>query len=81
MKNFRQRVNTPLYVILDFMIDHSGNCGKTFFKKLRASTTVRRMFGTLHMLSCFSHVLLFVTPWTVACKASVHGILQARILE
>ena len=24
----------------------------------------------------FSHVLLFVTPWT-----TVHGILQARILE
>ena len=27
-----------------------------------------------------SHVQLFVTPWTVVCKA-VHGILQARILE
>ena len=55
------------------MIDHSGNCGKTFFKKLRlaASTVVRRMFGTLHMLSCLSRILLFVTPWTVACKASL----------
>ena len=23
----------------------------------------------------------FVTPWTVACQSSVHGISQARILE
>ena len=32
-------------------------------------------------LSLFSHVQLFVTPWTVALQAplSVHGILQARI--
>ena len=29
-----------------------------------------------------SHVWLFVTPWTVALQApSVHGILQARVLE
>ena len=28
------------------------------------------------------HVLLFATPWTIACQApSVHGILQARGLE
>ena len=34
------------------------------------------------MLSHFSHVWLFVTPWTVARQGfSVHGILQARILE
>ena len=31
------------------------------------------------VLSPFSCVQLFETPWTVAC--SVHGILQARILE
>ena len=31
----------------------------------------------------FSQVRLFATPWTVAHQAplSVHGILQARILE
>ena len=30
----------------------------------------------------FSHVQLFVTPWTVACQALLSmGILQARILE
>ena len=27
------------------------------------------------------HVLPFVAPWTLACQAPVHGILQARILE
>ena len=37
-----------------------------------------------NVLSCFSRVWLFETPWTVACSLpgfSVHGILQARILE
>ena len=34
------------------------------------------------MLSHFSHVQLFVTPWTVAHQASLSmGVLQARILE
>ena len=35
------------------------------------------------MLSCFIHVWLFVTLWTVCSSpgSSVHGILQARILE
>ena len=33
------------------------------------------------MLSCFSRVWLFVTPWTVAWGISVHEILQATILE
>ena len=28
-----------------------------------------------------SRVRLFATPWTVAHQASVHGILQAGILE
>ena len=32
------------------------------------------------VLSCFSHVRLFATPWS-APGFSVHGILQARILE
>ena len=32
------------------------------------------------MLSCFSHVQHFATPWTVCSPpdSSVHGILQAR---
>ena len=33
------------------------------------------------MLGCFSRIWLFATPWTVACQAPIHGILQARILE
>ena len=33
------------------------------------------------MFSYFSHVQLSVTSWTMACRSSVHGILQARILE
>ena len=32
-------------------------------------------------LSCFSHVLLLATPWTITRQTPVHGILQARILE
>ena len=32
-------------------------------------------------LSCSPHVGLLTTLWTVACQGSVHGILQARILE
>ena len=28
-----------------------------------------------------SNVQLFVTPWTVACQAPIHGIFQARTLE
>ena len=54
-----------------------------------------RMFGMIkwilaliwsHQLHCAcmlsrSIVCLFVTPWTTAHIASVHGILQARILE
>ena len=40
------------------------------------------MWKILCVLSHFSHVQLFATPWTVVCQTpSVHGILQARILE
>ena len=38
--------------------------------------------STSFLLSHFSRVWLFVTPWTVACQALLStGILQARILE
>ena len=38
--------------------------------------------SSLCILSCFSCVQLFVTLWTIARPgSSVHGILQARILE
>ena len=29
----------------------------------------------------FSHVRLFVTPWSAALQAPVEGLLQARILD
>ena len=36
----------------------------------------------MHVLNCFSHVQLFRSWWTVSPPgSSVHGILQARILE
>ena len=34
------------------------------------------------VVSCFSHVQLFETLWTIACQAPLSmGILQARMLE
>ena len=33
------------------------------------------------MLTCFSHVGLFVTLWTVKSQVPFHGIFPARILE
>ena len=40
------------------------------------------LINMLLLLSRFSHVQLFVTPWTVACQAPLSmEILQARILE
>ena len=38
--------------------------------------------GLRALLSCFSCVRLFVILWTISLPgSSVHGILQARILE
>ena len=51
----------------------------TFKKRLREKLSCFK-WGCL--LSHFSHVQLFATPWTVAHQASLSmGILQARILE
>ena len=50
-----------------------GDSGREKTFKLSSINTLKESF---------SRVQLFVTPWTVACQApSVHGILQARILE
>ena len=47
----------------------------TFFGSLRTA-----MYAC--MLSCFSHVWVFATPWTVACQIPLFmGILEARMLE
>ena len=37
--------------------------------------------GSFCVISCFSHVQLFATLWTVAHQVLLHGILQTRILE
>jgi len=44
--------------------------------------SIASIFYCVWVLTQFSHVQLFVTPWTVACQAPLSmGILQARILE
>ena len=55
----------------------------TFVKLIKWITqAVNCNVGYACMLSCFSRVQLCVTPWTAARQgSSVHGILQARILE
>ena len=42
---------------------------------------VKAMVSPISSVQLLSRVQLFVTPWTVAPGFSVHGILQARILE
>ena len=43
---------------------------------------VQAQYSHMCVLSCFSHAWLWETLWTVACPgSSVHGVLQARILE
>ena len=56
---------------------HSVTKSQTRLKRLSSSSGSK-------ISKCWSlgHVRVFVTPWTVACQASlVRGILQARILE
>ena len=49
--------------------------------KAKYNGRVAKMVLLLFSQKSESHVQLFATPWTVTCQASVHGILQARILE
>ena len=52
------------------------NCAFLSFSTFQAFTC------TLLVLSCFSWVPLFLTPWTAAQPdSSIHGISQARIME
>ena len=60
-----------------------ANCERAFIK-LHLCRTIQLVpeYGIMCLQSCFSHVQLFATP--VDCSppvSSVHGILQARILE
>ena len=70
--------------------DHSGLCkGREFgiyfmssIKLWNGFILLRDMSWCVCMLSHFSHIWLFAAPWTVALPGfSVHGIIQARILE
>ena len=55
------------------------NIKKYFVRVEKIQTTLRLCCA---MLSHFSHVRLFMTPWAVAQPgSSVHGAFQARILE
>ena len=52
---------------------------EVFYKTLRLPPSYQ---AHMRVLNHFSHVLLFETLWTVAPPGfSVHGTLQARILE
>ena len=53
---------------------------KLLFVSSRDSLALSLFFklGIIALCQVLSHVLLFATPWT---GSSVHGILQARILE
>ena len=56
--------------------------GKHTVKKLYFSTKGKSTLKMKVKVKFLSRVPLFATPWAVAYQASsVHGILQARILE
>ena len=68
----------------------SNNYTKSFLVNYRqilisiwkAIDTNHHLYAHAYLLSCFSHVQLFVTLWTVACHAPPSmGILQARFLD
>ena len=58
---------------------------KVWFLRKNSLFISNRNMNRIHAVclpSCFSHVQLFVTPWTVTCQAPLSiGILQVRILE
>ena len=63
------------------------NPGPSLLPQTRETTAMRSLRTTTRewphaMPSCFSHVQLFATPWTVARQAPLSmGMLQARILK
>ena len=83
---------TSWHFVKDFVRDLSSSTiclpqGKFFLKKFGYQKGQGRNLGEtcvawVWVLSCFHHVWLFATPWTISPPvSSVHGILQARILE
>ena len=76
----------PSYLNLGKLVDFKQSFMSVEVRKSRSflisnvERTLQKFINVL--LSCFSCVLLFVTPRTVACQAPLSmGILQARILE
>ena len=61
-------------------LSHDANplCAQPY--QLYRDTSIR--LGSKYiLLSCFSHVQLFVTPWTSPPSSSVQGILQEGLLD
>ena len=61
----------------------SQRVGHDWVTKHSTRSTLYNICACMCVLCCFGHVWLFATPWTVCSLpgCSVHGILQARILE
>ena len=55
--------------------------GKEYVKAVYCHLAYLTYTQSVCVLSLFSRVRLFATPWTITSSSSVHGILQARILE
>ena len=72
--------NKPVkYILLSHFIN---TWGKLRLQEIKFLTQVLQSLNDqvyACVLSCFSRVWLFATPWTI--DSSVHGVLQARILE
>ena len=49
------------------------------FQNLKMSVGRNNTLPYVHVLSRFSHIQLFATPWTI--DSSIHGIFPARIPE
>ena len=49
------------------------------FQNLKISVGRNNTLPYVHVLSRFSHIQLFATPWTI--DSSIHGIFPARIPE
>ena len=58
---------------------HRVTKSQTRLKRLNTHTCAHT--HTHVVVQLLSHLRLFVTPWTVALGSSVHGILQATILD
>ena len=78
----RPGVLAQLFPLKVFIMGPSGPRYRIVITKIGNSSKNDYMFLCVCVLSRFSHVRLFATPWTVAPQAPLSmGILQPRILE